>query len=119
MLKFRFIIMNKINKYFGTDCKLSIYINQVKTHVNSIATKRLNYFFFYKIQLKDSDKLEVSDERIHKINIQNQTIDIAISGIPVPVTVSKTSLLNPSVRRKLKINRDNFLAICHKMELKE
>lgn len=111
--------MNTINRYFGTDCKLSIYINQIKTHFHSIATKRLSYFFCYKIQLKDSDKFKLSDKRIHKINIQNQTIDIAISGIPVPVTVSKTSLLNPSVRRKLKINRNNFLAICHKMELKE
>ena len=115
MLKFKFLIISNVNKYFGKNSKLMILMNQAQASFY----QKVSYIFCYKKQLKHSDMLEVSDQRIYKINRQNQTIDIAISGIPVPVTVSKTSLLNPSVRKKLKINRDNFLAICHQMELEE
>ena len=56
----------------------------------------------------------ISDERIRSINVKDKTIEMEISDIPV--TVSMKSLLTPSIRKKLRISNENFIAIYHLME---
>ena len=56
----------------------------------------------------------ISDDRIRAINVKDKTVEMEISDIPV--TISMKSLLAPSVRRKLKISNENFIAIYHIME---
>ncbi|GLT20014.1 hypothetical protein GCM10007938_37970 [Vibrio zhanjiangensis] len=59
-------------------------------------------------------RYSISDKRIKAVNIQDKTVEMVISDIPVSVSIN--SLLRPSIRKKLKINNEDFIAIYHIME---
>ncbi|USD44483.1 hypothetical protein [Vibrio sp. SCSIO 43145] len=60
------------------------------------------------------EQYSITDKRIRAINVKEKTVEMEISDIPVTVTMK--SLLTPSIRKKLNISNENFVAIYHQME---